>query len=116
MLTPFRAHFSVSYYNTYCACIGVDGSKLLESEISTLVQYVNDGLTKILPAILGITIGVETVVVMLLAVSIRAPSRAHIIRMLAFSFVWILFSTALIGAIVMADAFRYVRDNIEGSR
>jgi hypothetical protein len=108
------ANSLLSWYSTWCECYHVDGSKLMGAELKSMIQYLNKAMKFVLPWVIGVTITIETLVLILLGLSLVASS-SHLIRMFTFSLVLVLFGTALVGAVALTDAFNYLRTDLEYS-
>jgi len=106
----------IARYNRDCGCVHIDFGGILSTEVGDIVDFGNDGLHFALPAITGIVIvGSVSLLFVLFGASQLTLARGHVMRMVAFSVLLVVFGTALVTASALADAFRYIRTNMENS-
>lgn len=107
---------ATTWYNSYCTCFSVDGSKLAETELNWAIRYAEDGLRYLLPSILGATLLSQCIIVGLLVASwFEEENKGRLFRMFSVTFVYALYATALIGAVVTTDVYVYISNSIENS-
>lgn len=91
-------------------------NKLLTTNIHQLIVYADEGLSYLLPTVLGITSVLLVIIAAILVASVYQTSRGHALRLITFVFLSTLAATGLTGAIALTDAFAYLRDDLESSQ